>query len=115
VLPEVAHAIGRLKTALDNLALAATNNTAILQQLTVTNLALMTTVTILTATNKKLVDAVASAKRGGDSGGDSDNSGKRGTVHADPVPRQLLLDAWALMQQTQHQYHLWQQGCGPLQ
>jgi len=57
--------IGRLKTALNNLALAATNNTAILQQLTVANLALTTTVATLTATNKKLVDAAARAKGGG--------------------------------------------------
>jgi hypothetical protein len=65
VLPEAAPMIGWLKTALNNLAIAMTNNTAILQQLTVANLALMTTITMLTATNKKLVDAVARAKGGG--------------------------------------------------
>jgi hypothetical protein len=48
--------------ALNNLALAATNNTAILQQLTAANLALTTAVSTLTATNKKLVDAAARAK-----------------------------------------------------
>ena len=48
--------------ALDNLALAATNNTAILQQLTLANLALTATIRTLTATNKKLVDAVARPK-----------------------------------------------------
>ena len=62
VLPAAALVIGRLETALDNLALAATNNTAILQQLTLANLALMATICTLTATNKKLVDAVARAK-----------------------------------------------------
>jgi hypothetical protein len=65
MLPEAAPTIGQLETALDNLALAATNDTAILQQLTVANLALTTTVTMLTATNKKLVDAGARAKGGG--------------------------------------------------
>ncbi len=67
VLPEVTLTIGLLETAHDNLALAATNNTAIFQQLTAANLALTTTVTILTATNKKLVDAAARAKGGGTS------------------------------------------------
>jgi hypothetical protein len=49
--------IGHLETALNNLALAATNNTAVLQQLIAANLALTATITLLTATNKKLVDA----------------------------------------------------------
>jgi hypothetical protein len=65
VLPEAALTIRLLKTALNNLALVATNKTAILQQLTAANLALTTTVTMLTATNKKLVDVAARAKRGG--------------------------------------------------
>ncbi len=65
VLPEAALTIGWLETALNNLALAATNNTAILQQLKAANLALMTTVTMLTATNKKLVEVVAREKGGG--------------------------------------------------
>jgi hypothetical protein len=50
-----------LETALD-LALAATNDTTILQQLTSANLALTATIGTLTATKKKLVDAVAHAK-----------------------------------------------------
>ena len=54
--------IGQLETALDNLALAATNDTAVLQQLTLANLALTATIGTLTATNKKLVDAAARAK-----------------------------------------------------
>ncbi len=41
------------------------NDTAILQQLTAANLALTTTVTMLTATNKKLIGAAARAKGGG--------------------------------------------------
>jgi hypothetical protein len=51
--------IDRLEVALDNLALAATNNAAVLQQLMAANLALTNTVVALTAMNKKLVDAVA--------------------------------------------------------
>ena len=38
------------------------NNTAMLQQLTLANLALTTTIGMLTATNKKLVDVAARAK-----------------------------------------------------
>jgi hypothetical protein len=62
VLPAVMPAIGGLETALDNLALLATNDMVVLQQLTAANLALTATVETLTATNKKLVDAVARAK-----------------------------------------------------
>ncbi len=57
MIPAVVPAIGHLKTALNNLALAATNNTTVLQQLIAANLALTTTITSLTVTNKKLVDA----------------------------------------------------------
>jgi hypothetical protein len=92
--------------ALNNLALAATNNTAILQQLTVANLALTTTVATLTATNKKLVDAAARAKGGGGSIGDSNKSVERGMGHSNPVPWRLLLNAWASLQQAPHQCHL---------
>ncbi len=57
MIPAAAPAIGHLETALNNLALAATNDTAVLQQLIAANLALTATITLLTATNKKLVDA----------------------------------------------------------
>jgi hypothetical protein len=57
VLPSAVPAIVRLESALENLALTATNDTAILQQLMAANLALTATVTLLTATIKKLVDA----------------------------------------------------------
>ncbi len=59
VILAAAPAIGHLKTALNNLALAGTNDTAVLQQLIAANLALTATITLLTATNKKLVDAAA--------------------------------------------------------
>ncbi len=52
-------AIDRLELALDNLALAATNDAATLQQLVAANRALTTTVTTFTAANKKLADAAA--------------------------------------------------------
>jgi hypothetical protein len=65
VTPALPPAMGRLKSALDNLALAATNNTAVLQQLMAANLALTSTIMMLTATNKKLVDsAVKTPSRG---------------------------------------------------
>jgi hypothetical protein len=48
--------------ALDNLALAATNNKTVVQKLTEANLALTNTVATLTADNKKLVEAAAKKK-----------------------------------------------------
>jgi hypothetical protein len=63
VLPAAGPAIEWLEAALDNLVLATTNDTAVLQQLTAANLALTATVGTLTATKKKLVDA-ASRPRG---------------------------------------------------
>jgi hypothetical protein len=46
----------RIGSALDNLALAATNDKTVLEQLTAANLALTSTIATLTATNKKLAD-----------------------------------------------------------
>jgi hypothetical protein len=57
VLPAVGPVIEWLEAALNNLALPATNNMDVLQQLTAANLALAATVGTLTTTNKKLVDA----------------------------------------------------------
>ena len=51
--------LNSLEIALDNLALAATTNTAMLQQLTAANLVLTNSVAALTATNKKLVETAA--------------------------------------------------------
>jgi len=93
VLPAAAPAIGRLETALDNLALAATNDTAVLQQLTAANLALTATIATLTATNKKLVDAGrgrGTPARGTPAGTPAE--GGRST-YEDSAPWQLLLDA----------------------
>jgi hypothetical protein len=59
VTPALPPAMDRLKSALDNLALAATNNTAVLQQLAAANLAFTSTIALLTVTNKKLVDTAA--------------------------------------------------------
>ncbi len=60
--PTAAPTIDRISKALKNLALAALNDTTILQQLTAANLALAALVTSLTAANKKLADALARNK-----------------------------------------------------
>jgi hypothetical protein len=62
VLSVTASLIDRLESAFNNLALAATNDTAVLQQLTAANLALTATVAALMAINKKLVDTAARGK-----------------------------------------------------
>ncbi len=54
--------IDRLGIALDNLALTAAKDTTVLQQLAVSNLALSSLVTTLTAANKKLAEALAKTK-----------------------------------------------------
>jgi hypothetical protein len=59
VISAPATTIDRLETALDNLALAAANNTTVLQQLRV---ALSTSLTTLTPANKKLVEVLAKVK-----------------------------------------------------
>ncbi len=56
--------IERISAALENPALAASNDTTVLQQLTAANLALTALVTLLTAVNKKLADALAQNKGG---------------------------------------------------
>ena len=61
ILPVPAAMIDRLSTALDNLALTMANDIIVLQQLTALNLALATLVTMLSAANKKLVEALAKA------------------------------------------------------
>jgi hypothetical protein len=63
-IPAPAASIDRLGTALNNLALVAANNMTVLQQLMVANLALTALVTMLTAANKKLAEALAKAKGG---------------------------------------------------
>jgi hypothetical protein len=55
VTPAPAATIGQLGTALNNLALAAANDTTALQQLTASNLTLSSLVITLTAANKKLM------------------------------------------------------------
>ncbi len=58
MIPTAAPTIDCIGKALENLALAALNDTTILQQLTVANLALAALVTLLTAAKKKLADAL---------------------------------------------------------
>ena len=61
-LPAPAVTINRLGTALNNLALAAANDTTVLQQLMASNLALTTSNATLTVANKKLLEDLAKAK-----------------------------------------------------
>ena len=72
--------INQLKSALDNLALAASNDTSVLQQLTPANLALSWLVTMLTAVNKKLAEAFAKVKLA------MAMPGTPGEVHTNNVP-----------------------------
>jgi hypothetical protein len=64
VIPTAAPTIDRIGKALKNLALAASNDTTVLLQLTTANLALTALVTYLTAANKKLVNGLARNKGG---------------------------------------------------
>jgi hypothetical protein len=87
--------IDQLESALNNLMLTATNDTAILQQLTAANLALTTAVTTLTVTNKKLVDAAA--KGGGPPPmGTTPCTPAAGGRRTKNLPWELLLDTQAL-------------------
>jgi hypothetical protein len=64
VIPIAVPTIHRIGEALENLALAASNDTTILQQLTAANLALTGSVTSLTVANKKLAEVLAHNKGG---------------------------------------------------
>ncbi len=64
VIPTATPTIDCIGKALENLALAASNDTTILQQLITANLALTALVTSLTVANKKLADALARNKGG---------------------------------------------------
>ncbi len=59
VIPVSAPTINPISAALKNLALAVSNDTTVLQQLTATNLSLMALVTLLMMANKKLADTLA--------------------------------------------------------
>jgi hypothetical protein len=59
VTPALASTINHIGTALDNLALAVSNDTTVFQQLTAANLAITASVTSLTTANKKLAEALA--------------------------------------------------------
>jgi hypothetical protein len=65
VIPTAAPTMDRISKALQNLALASSNDTTVLQQLTAANLAFTALVTSLTAANKKLADALVHNKGGG--------------------------------------------------
>ena len=63
-IPNATPTIDCIGKVLENLALAALNDTTVLQQLTAANLALTALVTSLTAANKKLSDALVHNKGG---------------------------------------------------
>jgi hypothetical protein len=65
VIPTAAPTINRIGKALENLALPAKNDITVLQQLMAANLALTALVTLLTAANKKLADALVRNKGSG--------------------------------------------------
>jgi hypothetical protein len=120
VIPAAAPAIEHLKTALNNLALAATNDTTVLQQLIAANLTLTATITLLTATNKKLVDGAT--HRGGTPAATPVRGGTQAATQAatpagicatrKPCPRKLL-DARPLREQAPHERNLRQQSSWP--
>ena len=62
--PFLPDSMDRFGSALDNLALAATNDKTVLEQLTAANLALTGTIATLTATNKKLADKARAGTAG---------------------------------------------------
>ncbi len=64
VISIAAPTIDRIGKALENLTLAALNDTTVLQQLMAANLTLTASVTSLTAANKKLTDVKAHNKGG---------------------------------------------------
>jgi hypothetical protein len=64
VIPTAAPTMDCIGKALENLVLATSNDTTVLQQLTAANLALTASVTLLMAANKKLADALAQNKGG---------------------------------------------------
>jgi hypothetical protein len=100
VLPAPAASIDRLGTALDNLALAAANDTTVLQQLTAANLALTTSNATLTAANKKLSEALAKVPTT-----TPRTSGTPGTPWGSQqtVSWELLLDSWPSYQPASHE------------
>jgi hypothetical protein len=109
-LPTLAATIDRLGTALNNLALAAANDTTVLQQLTASNLALTTSSATLTVANKKLSEALAKAKV---LCPPATTPGARqiwGTAsYQQTFPWELLLDSWPLVQPASHKCDLrWQ-------
>ena len=62
--PFLPDSMDRFGSALDNLALAATNDKTVLEQLTAANLALTGTIATLTATNKTLADKARAGAAG---------------------------------------------------
>ena len=94
----------RLESALDNLALAATNDKAVVEQLTAANLALTSTIATLTATVKKLAD------KGGKPTPRGTSAFLGAATYQESGARQLLLDTRTSLQQGPLKLDLRQQG-----
>jgi hypothetical protein len=92
VIPTAGPTIEHISKALENLALAASNDTTVLQQLTAANLALTASVTLLTAANKKLADVLAQ-NRWRNAGGNTGYG--EGLLGDQAFPGKLLLDPWS--------------------
>jgi hypothetical protein len=103
-LPAPAASIDRLGTALDNFALAAANDTTVLQQLTSANLALTMSNATLTAANKKLLEALAKVP--------TTTPGTPQSPWPPTVPLELFLDSWPSYQSVSHKCIMRQQGRG---
>ncbi len=109
MIPTAAPTIDRIGAALKNLALVASNDTTVLQQLTAANLLLMALVTSLMMANKKLADALARNK-GVMLPAAAPTTGKEHSANK-AFPRELLLDPRSLGQPKPHKCNLGEQGC----
>jgi hypothetical protein len=113
VLPGAAPTLGQFEKALDNLALAATNDTVVLQQLTVANLALMATIGTAHRSQQDIGGRGGTWRGNGDAGDSSRYVGGTGKINDEASPWELLLYPWSSHQQVPHQCHLRQQGDRP--
>jgi hypothetical protein len=119
VIPSAVPTIDRIGEALENLALAVSSDTNVLQQLTAANLALTVSVNLRMVANKRLLDALACNK------GDTalatlatPASAPVGTISTKTslgnqgIPGQLLLDPWSQGQLHPHKCSLHSQSTG---
>ncbi len=100
MIPMSAPTINRISAALKNLALAASNNTTVLQLLTAANLLLTALVTLLAMAIKKLADSLARNK--GVVFPVAPPSTGGGVRNKQAFPGKLLLGSWLLGQPAAH-------------